>query len=187
MTIFRRDGQHATAFHEWIRTVPELDSRMFQISVTDSDIWVHRYSTRNERGPVERLLDNLMLVELKIFYRSLPFGQRDTLDVVDKLLRKASIHNNRRRLVKIDDARHPGCHRFVKCFGVHVLQLSHDRPDSSAEILWDMHQVTEAALIDLFRFERDPDHPSRMLDTRRHHLRPARELHPQLTLVEATR
>jgi hypothetical protein len=186
VTARRRDGQAASPFLEWIRRVPELDSREFCISVQDNDVWIHQYSSRNEapRGMSGPIFDNLMLVEVKTFYADVPYAQRDTLDVVNGLLRKASVVKGRRRLVRLADTRHAGCFRRVRCFGVHFLQLSGDRPDNSDEILWDQrHQLSIDGLVNLLRYEHDPDHPMRKLDTRRHHLRPLREIHPSLQLA----
>jgi hypothetical protein len=129
------------------------------------------------------VIENIQLIECKAFNASMPFAQRDTLDVVDRMLRKATIDGNgRRRTMKIDDSRpgRPGCHRLMRFYGAHVVQMSGDRPDQSDRLLWDGKEITEQLLVELLGFVRDPDKPTRFVDSRRHHLRPLREIQPQL-------
>jgi len=184
MTIIQKDGEPTTPFNAWIRDVPGLDSREYSISLTDTDIWVHRFSPRVERNNGTRpLLDHIGLVEVKTHSARVPYAQRDTLDVIDKILRYATTKNGRRRPIKILDSRagRPGCFRQVRWLGVHVIQLSNNRPDNSTIITWDGKiEIDEATLVRLLRFDLDPDYPKRELDTRRHHRRPARETHPDM-------
>ncbi len=175
MTIIRRDSMDSP-FNAWIRAQQGLDSGEFQISVTDSDLWVHRYAKRNERASqgvatdIRKIQDHIMLVEIKAFCRKVPYAQRDTLNVVNELLRLATVTNNKRRAVKIPDRRTPGASRFVRCFGVHYLELSADRPDNSDQIIWDQKaEISEERLVEILRFDYDPDYPSKLMDTRRHH------------------
>lgn len=176
MTAIRRDGNES-AFSSWIRKHPELDSRGGSLSVTDCDFWVHRYSPRPQRtrglpSDVREIVDHIMLVELKTFGRDEPFSQRDTLTIVNALLRRSCmLPTGRRRHIKIDDTRISWRQqRAVRCFGVHLLQLSSDRPDTSDAILWDKKPINERVLIDLLLFKLDPDSPSSHLDTRLHHV-----------------
>lgn len=178
MTAVRRDGVESP-FNAWVRSHPELESRGNRLSITDSDLWCHRYSMRDERhressNDVRDAVDSIMLVEVKTFLRDVPFAQRDTLTVIDALLRMASTRKSdgRRMHVKISDARLGGRKvRRVRCFGVHLLELSGDRPDNSETIMWDHRSyLHEEALIELLRFDRDPDSPMKCLDTRRHHV-----------------
>lgn len=175
MTIIRRDGMDSP-FNDWIRYQAQLDSGEFQISVTDSDLWVHRYSERNERKrrdstDVRKVQDHIMLIEVKSFCRKVPFSQRDTLNVIDGILRKATVVGNRRKSIQIPDHRNLGTNRYVRWLGVHILELENDRPDNSNIIIWD-HKVklSEQRLIEILRFDYDPDYPNKMLDTRRHHI-----------------
>lgn len=175
MTIGRRSGTESP-FSQWVRAHPELDSNGAKLSITDSDLWVHRYSERDDvkrkrAVDIRDVVDSIMLVEIKTFEAEPRFAQRDTLVLVDALMRKAGSVNGRRRHVKINDARtRERRTRFVRAFGVHFLQLSGDRPDNSDRIVWDgRHFLCEEALIELLRFERDPDAPSRELNNRRHH------------------
>ena len=189
MTTERRDKTHQTPFGRWLQEHPELDSCRLNLSVTDSDMWVHKYKLRDEKGVARRGIDCLMSLEIKCFEKDVPYAQRDTLNVVDDLIRRCSTKRDRRYPIKLNDRRsdRPGVYRFVRWFGVHVLQLSQDRPDNSEQILWDGKEITEAMLIEMLKFERDPDHPQKALDTRRHHKRPLREAHPSLfsTITDA--
>lgn len=177
MTTVRRDGADSP-FSAWVREHPELESRGNKISVTDSDLWCHRYSLRDERKrsaatDIRDAVDSIMLVEVKTFRREVPFAQRDTLTVVDALLRMAcSRKDGRRKHVSIEDGRLGNRrNRVVRCFGVHLLELSGDRPDNSDSIVWDNRAfLTEEFLVELLRFDRDPDNPRVTLDTRRHHV-----------------
>lgn len=187
MTATRRDGLHQSGFLEWIRSVPGLDSRRYLISVTDSDVWIHRFSNRKETfvpGNIGKpLIEHIQLLEIKTFEADVPFAQRDTLSVIDLMLRKATVYNHKRRPISIPDTRfgRSGCKRHARWLGCHLVQLSGDRPDNSDRIIWDgKHQITVDHLIELLRFDRDPDHPERFLDTRRHHRRPFKESLPVL-------
>lgn len=60
--------------------------------------------------------------------------------------------------------------RHVRCYGVHVLYMSGGCPDSSEAMKWDNHDINKQSLLDLLRFDLDPDAPSRKMDTRRHHV-----------------
>lgn len=176
MTTAARDGKD-TPFGRWIRNHHGLDSVRECLSVQNSDLWVHRYSKRKERNRVliSQVIDHLMDVEVKCFDADQPFAQRDTLSVVDDLLRLCSTKRSARVGIKIRDRRMPGRIRTVRWLGYHVLQLSGDAPDNSERILWDGKDITEEQLVEILRFDRDPDHPTKLLDTRRHHKRPMRE------------
>lgn len=188
MTVIRRDGKHQSPFLEWIRSCPELDSKEHCICVIDNDIWVHRFSKRNEKPLSDKLIEHLQLIEFKTFNASMPFAQRDTLQVVDLLIRRVTTAGSKRRPITIPDFRfgRPGCKRQVRWLGLHVLQLSCDRPDNSDRIIWDgKYEIDKSTLIKLLRFDNDPDHPNRLLDTRRHHLPSKQQLHPKLFIEAA--
>jgi len=184
MTVRRRDNNHQSPFYEWIRSIPELDSCTYDISVTDNDCWIHQFAPRAERGQnIKQVIENIQLIECKCFGATMPFAQQDTLDVVDRILRKSTAAiNGRRRAIRINDSRpgRPGCYRSIRYYGMHVLQMSLDRPDNSDRILWDGKDVNLTVLIELLGFKRDPDKPTRFIDSRRHHLPPVREAHPRL-------
>lgn len=168
----------------WLREQKALDSAEFCLSIVDSDFWVHRFTPRRENGSdVKQVVDHIMLVEVKANLASVPFAQNDTLRLIDQICRFATENRQGRRITrKLRDLR-PGRvgWRRVRFLGVHLLQMSGDRPDTSDKIIWDSkHALSESALVEVFRFDRDPDSPSIFLDTRRHHLRPERERHPRL-------
>jgi len=185
MTASRRDGG-GTPFGDWLREHPDLDARTNDLSATDSDMWIHRYRLRDEAGNRHIAVDHLMLVEVKCFQKDVPYSQADTLGIIDLLLRKATVKNGRRYPMKIPDRRagKPGVTRSVRWLGMHVLQLSGERPDKSDVLRWDgKYFLTEDVLVRLLRFDLDPDDPRALLNTRRHHRRPAREAHPVFNIL----
>lgn len=167
MTTPRRDGL-GEPFGQWIRAHPHLDSIKQRLSVTDSDYWIHQYASHKDRVGT-RAVDQVMLVEVKTYSAHLSFAQRDTLHLVNQLLRSASMMpNGKRRYMRLSGTR-CGERRIVRCFGVHTLQMEGDRPDNSARILWDGKLIDENLLVLLLQFIRDPDAPSKLMPNRRHH------------------
>lgn len=176
MTATRRDPSHETPFGQWLKSEDDLDSIDWQLSITDADFWVHRYSVPDgARGT--RAVDHLMLVEVKTFNAVPAFAQKDTLSLIEGMMRQLSVRRGRRRIVRMRDTRprRQGKTRAVRLMGVHYLTLSGSRPDNSTSIKWDNKPIDIAHLKELLRFERDPDHPQFMLDTRRHHRVPSME------------
>ena len=168
MTVSRRDKDDSP-FGDWIRHHAGLDSIRERLSITDSDYWIHRYRAHSDKNG-ERAVDQIMLVELKTNMRDVPFAQRDTLVLVNQLLRRASKRPDGRRSHVLLKGIISGETRRVRCFGVHLLQLGSTRPDNSAgSILWDHRYLTEEMLVEVLRFDRDPDSPMRRMDLRRHH------------------
>ena len=166
MTTIRRDDGD-TPFGDWIRRHPGLDSIRERLSITDSDYWIHRYRAHTDIVG-SRAVDSIMLVEVKTNLRDIPFAQRDTLQLVDQLLRQVCYRKDgRRRYVTLKGS--PGETRRVRCYGVHLLQLSSTRPDNSETILWDRQFLTEDLLVEVLRCDRDPDHPMLITELRRHH------------------
>ena len=189
MTIKRRDGND-TPFSNWVRAHPELDSVKDRLTLTDSDYWFHQYRAHKDKVG-ERMLDSIMLVELKTFSKDASFSQRDTLNLVSQLLRlgcntkpSAGRQFGRRRIVPLKGSR-PGEVRYVRCYGVHVLQLSGDSPTNSNRIVWDHVLIDEACLVGLLKFERDPDNPLRDMSFRRHHTPLESPKYKQLVLINA--
>jgi hypothetical protein len=173
VTILRRDDGD-TPFGDWIRRHPGLDSIRERLCVTDSDYWIHRYRAHADRIGW-RAVDLIMLVEVKTWARGVPFAQRDTLSLVHELLRRAGKRpDSRRGFVKVEGVPRPGEVRHVRCYGVHVLQLSGARPDNSESILWDGKVLNEDLLVQVLRFDRDPDSPMKGERLRRHHKQPPR-------------
>jgi len=177
MTVHRRDGG-GTPFGDWLRQNPRLDSVQHLIAATDVDFLIHKYTPRQERREVDKsYLDLLMLVEVKTFFAEPSYSQRDTLSVIEQLLRLATVKGNRRRTIKINETRIEHLSkskiRSIRWYGVHLLQLSGDSPANSATILWDKKKISEHHLTSILCLDFDPDYPTRRIDTRRHHRRPA--------------
>lgn len=167
MTTEQRDGL-GSPFSQWIRAHPQLDSIKQRIGVTDCDYWIHQYRAHSDRVGT-RALDQLMLVELKTYFKDLPPSQRDTLHLVNQVMRLGSVlPNGKRRYLRLNGV-NCGERRIVRCFGVHTLRLSRDRPDNSTSILWDGKVIDQATLVLILRYDRDPDYPQRLISDRRHH------------------
>lgn len=163
MTTGYRNGFEGP-FEDWLRKKKELDSVVQRLSISNSDFWIHQYRSHHDRVG-DRTVDNIMLVEVKTEGADIPFAQRDTLILVNQLLRRSS--DNRYKILK--DMK--GGRRLVQCFGVHLLQLSSDRPDNSAVIRWDRTVVDEDTLVRVIRFELNP-YTLEPRSERRHHTLP---------------
>lgn len=164
MTAVRRDGGD-TPFGDWIRRHPALDSIKERLSIQDQDYWIHQYRAHHDCVGA-RAVDSIMLLELKTFGRHEPFAQRDTMVIVDQLLR----FNNGKLFRSYRRVRGPYNEiRVVRCFGRICFSMSRDRPDNSDDMLWNGVRIDEAQLVELLRFERDPHFPAKRLEYRRHH------------------
>lgn len=129
-----------------------------------------------------RHVDNILLLELKTNGRDVPFAQRDTLWLIDQLRRQlCKGPGGRRSHVVCKGPR--GEPRRVRWFGVHVLVLSGTSPSNSAEMFWNGQRIDESTLVEVLRFDRDPDAITRQLDYRRHH-RPAQSSMSLLAALE---
>lgn len=181
MTTARRDGNE-TPFSEWIRAEARLDSIRERLYVTDADYWIYQYRAHRDRVG-ERMIDSVMLVELKTFSAGLPWNQRDTLKLVNEGFRKAFRNSTGRlkdvRMVFGSEV------RVVHFHGAFLLRLSGDRPDKSETIEWHGRRVDLDKLVDILRFAVDPL-TLRPRSLRRHHLPSECQAHPQLELVHKT-
>lgn len=150
----------------WIRKHEDLDSQKACLCIGDSDLWVHRYGTRNTRWKVDRSTQYVMLVEVKTHGRELDDYQRDDLLLINDLLRTntwkeqriggsfVAGHMQNTRVVKSFIA---GERVQVHCYGVHLLRLSGATPDDSDFIVWDRKDITREQLTELLRFDLHPD------------------------------
>jgi hypothetical protein len=177
MTAIYRNGEESP-FSKWIRNHPDLDSIKERLCVQDQDYWIHQYRAHHDRIG-SRAVDSLMCLETKTFSAGIRFAQRDTLFLIDQLLRTSRTGQRSYRRCRGPN----GEVRIVRSFGVIPLCLSGSRPDDSEEILWNGRKINEPMLVELLRFERDPHCPSKQLEYRRHHLPSIVQLHP--TLFEA--
>jgi hypothetical protein len=158
MTARRRDCISQPGFLGWLRDNDRLDSIKSGIVATDCDLWVHRYKTIERRD-----CQFLMLLEIKEHGKQIDRSQRDTLHIVNQLLR------NRRNKTKFQVADEPRVskvfsvsanrHVNVCCFGVHSLIIHGDGRDASGcKLTWDSkHEITSQQLESLLLFELDPD------------------------------
>src|SRR5262245_51899343 len=122
MTAPQRDGEFKTPFHKWLRQEAGLDAQRYQLSITDNDFWIHKFSSRADRRLLLKpTLELVQLIEVKTFAADMPFAQKDTLEVIDRILRKATVVKDRRRPVKIADGRNgrANCFRSVRWYGLH--------------------------------------------------------------------
>jgi hypothetical protein len=165
-------------FLAWIRSEPRLDSIVERLSVIDCDIWIHQY--RAHRDCIgERMIDSIMLVELKTFGAEPAWSQRDTLKLIGACHRKKFYDKRGKVLttrVAVPEV------RLVRNYGPFLLQLSKDRPDISDRIIWHGRQIDLNMLVDVLSFKRSP-RTLNLRSERRHHLASARQRQPELNLV----
>jgi hypothetical protein len=162
MTAPRRDGVEAP-FNAWVRNHPRLHSLDQCLAMTDSDLWVHKWDVRAD-GVGKRVIQALMLVEIKTFGSDVSSSQRDTLEKIDAFLS----HKRTRKIGK----------SVVRSFGVHLLRfLDGSSPENSRRIEWSKRccdhrvEITTDQLVELLLFEL---HPSTLVGDpfRRHHTLP---------------
>jgi len=164
-----------TLFGRWIRNNPELDSSK-GICVIDSDYWVHKFKTYNPlNNRPSREIQCIMLVEIKTNGCDLNPAQRDTLNIVNQLMRnrsqtptKKALHQAGLSVVKVRSLM-SGSPITVWCYGAHLLRFSGLGPDDSDKITWDnRHEITKNQLTALLNFDIHPDSLKEM-DFRIHH------------------
>lgn len=162
-----------TAFSQWIREHPELDSKKHGLSISDLDWVIHQYKEPEDSRNGSRKINNLMLIEEKRFGAEKSFAQDDTLfHILDGLLKSITNEKQRSKRAshgKILNAR--GEYVQVRYYGLHLLQFSGSGPEDSETIHWDEKLITKDDLVQLLRFEIHPM-TLRKRDTteRRHHL-----------------
>ena len=154
MTADRRDGKDQSPMLQWLRENPRLDSIKCSLSITDIDICNHKFVRISSRRGADTP-EYLMLLETKTHGAELKFAQRDTLDVLDLMLRKLGTD-----LIEIQDKQKPQRFRYIKYCGFHVLKMSGDSPINSEKMTWDGEAINIQTLEALLRFERDPYAPS---------------------------
>ena len=158
-------------FSQWVRRHPDLDSSN-GYSAADPDVIWHKF--RSERG---RDFQLLMTIEVKTFGAQPSPAQRDTLSQWSQCAR------NRRSTPTKPARANPrqsgtGPHKTrslvtgkmvaLRNFGVHLLVFSRNDPDDSEWIEWDNQRITKAQLVQLLKFDVDPD-TLRPMDWRSHH------------------
>lgn len=161
-----------TDFERWMRNQRDLDSVEEGIVRFDLDVLIHKYKNVADRKG-DRQIQCMMFVEVKTFMANPSESQRDTLSLLNNVLR-----NRMKNIHKLPRSQMGGQPRKVwsqaknrevtlYLFGGHLLQLDGTDPSNSSMILWDFKPITASGLIELLRFERDPDNPDKLLDIRR--------------------
>lgn len=136
MTATLHNPDTATAFSQWIRAQPLLDSKKAGFSITDVDFVIHQFK------PFSRNRQRVMLLEEKTNCNDLTKpAQRDTLMLLDYALRAA------------DGSTIPGLYgdRVIEYYGLHVVVLEHTSPLDGA-IWWDRQQVDVKGLLRRLQF-----------------------------------
>lgn len=162
-------------FSKWVNRHPDLDSRTAGVVFTDIDNVVHKYVSHCD-GIGTREIQYMMLLETKTNGADLPLSQKDTLHMMNQLIRTTPWRDQR------EDGRFITGHRQntrkvyswqnqvkvqLVCFGIHVLRMSGTTPENSEWMLWDKKKITTAQLLSLLRFETHPD-TLQPLSPRRH-------------------
>lgn len=168
MTTQRRDNQHRSGFLEWVRGVPDLDSREAGLCAMDIDVIWHQWRDSRDNNGLRRI-NHLMVIEEKSFGADLTFSQRDTMWITHQLL----VNNP---AMQVRNVR--GQTVWVKHWGYCKLRYSGARPDDSEWIEWNRRRVTMSQLIRILRFDLRPDTLHRMDRRMNHHAKS--EKHPVL-------
>lgn len=164
------------AFKRWVRNHPQLHSMEAGIVVYDCDMLLHKFMVKKD-GVGTRDIQCIMFIEVKRYMAKPTPAQLDTLSVFSSALRNRKDNMHKEKRGRHLENHHPPTKAWSKMhnkeielrmFGAHLLQFSGSGPDDSAEILWDGKKIDTLMLIQLLRFERDPDTLSRDF-LRRHH------------------
>jgi len=163
-----------TDFERWMRGHRDLRSGDGIVRF-DLDVLLHRYKFQRD-GKSDRTVQAMMFVEVKTYMAEPSLCQRDTLGVLNEILR------NRRKNMHQDPRRQrndPITRVYSKVarkeitihlYGGHLLQLSHTTPENSDRMVWDWkHVIDQNQLVRLLRFELDPD-TLRAIDLRRRYM-----------------
>jgi hypothetical protein len=160
-------------FSSWIRANPRLDSITCALTVNDIDLLLHKYMTWSD-GHRSRIVQAIMFVEVKTFGATMSPTQRDSLYILNQVLRnrRKSLHKNSiPEQISALDWVHSTIRKSrvrIKLLGGHCLQMQHETTEHGW-ILWDKKEVTYEQVEGLLSFDLDPDHPKRVLDLRPHH------------------
>lgn len=161
-------------FERWMRDHRLLRSEEGIVRF-DLDVLLHRYMVK-EDGIGKRDIQAMMFIEVKSFASDVTESQRDTIHLLNQVLRnrKPNINGDRNKWNAKDHV--PLCKAFstvkgrevaLKLLGGHLLVFEGAGPDDSAWIEWDRKRISKQQLVKLLRFELDPDDPRILLDIRR--------------------
>jgi len=173
MTTSRRHGEHQTPFGKWLQENDRVHSVRDSISVTDIDMFIHRYNAGYDKvNHPNRIINHLMLLEIKTHSAEPPFAQHDTLKIVNQVMMGVKYKTGRCNVLNIGNSK--GQKVVCKVWGYHLLQLSITSPDNSEFMIWDATEKTDGTRINkhtlerLLRFELNPFTLEKISD-RRHH------------------
>jgi len=161
-----------TDFERWMRSNKQLDSQNAGIVRFDLDILLHKYKQCID-GKSTRDIQCMMFVEVKTFMAVPSQAQIDTLSILSDVMRnrKTNINSKHRRQVggQIRKAKSKllGKEVTIKLYGGHLLQLDGTSPENSSVLMWDYKPIDSLMLMQLLRFDRDPDRIEIMIDHRR--------------------
>lgn len=163
-----------TPFEAWMRNHEKLDSRLEGIVRFDCDVLLHRYKTRppDKKSQARaalgecRMVQCMMFIEVKSHLAELSDAQRDTLGLFSQVLKnqRTNIHglkggrralNHRAPLTVY--SYHLGKRVQLRLYGGHLLQIEGDVPEAGKVIRWDNKPITLDQLVQLLRFEIEPD------------------------------
>jgi hypothetical protein len=170
VTTRRRDGPDVTAFAEWVRANPRLDS--YRDCVTNHDIdWIwHQYKIADDSYG-KRTINHVMFIEEKSRGKDLDKSHREIMFLLDQILRKKQtfrLWNHDHQLIQ------------VRFWGYFKLRYTGATLPESDTILWNKYPIELDTLTEILRFERNPRTLEKRSD-RRHHKPPDR---PLLGLME---
>lgn len=164
-------------FSQWVRKQKPLDSEWEGTVLSDTDFIVHKYCFRDSKsGMRDRLVQYMMLVEVKSHGAVWSKSQRDTLLSFDRVLRSVRRPNKRSHGQFQDNENVRVEFRYseiakaevqIISYGVHLLAFDSHSPSTSRTIRWDQTLISEKDLVRVLAFELNPDtlHP---LELRRH-------------------
>lgn len=139
----------------------------------DLDVLLHKYITTKD-GKGTRDIQSMMFIEIKTFMANPSEAQRDTLHLLNQILRnkKPNIHSTPRWQpnTAVTTAYSLANKRNIRLrlYGGHLLQLEKTSPENSDCMYWDReYPIGPQELVELMTFVRDPDNPERLLDYRR--------------------
>jgi hypothetical protein len=168
-------GHEQTAesdFERWMRNCQELDSKSEGIVRFDLDILLHKYkNVQDKKG--DRTIQCMMFVEVKTRMAQPSDSQRDTLSLLNNVMRNRvqNMHSSPRKQMGGQPrkvySQQSKSEVALFLFGGHLLRIDGTSPTNSKKMLWDNKEVNLLQLVELLRFDRDPDNPSKMLDIRR--------------------
>lgn len=162
---------------QWVRNNPRLCSHQGFVFM-DKDLVCHRYKTASARS-----LQCIMFVEFKAYGRDLSDVQRDTMLLLDQLIRTTKTTPTKRGRMNAGTAT---CRAYshmakravgVRAYGYHLVRMSGRTPDTSEWVMWDKTLVTVDVLEQILRFDLDPD-TLRPIDFRVHHKKSANMVLP---------